>query len=206
MTLVRCVSGEAPEDSDLGRADAFPGGVSDGRLRDRDAFSLLPRHCWEDVASLCDTRSLARLAATCAGLAGVVRSTTVRTRGAARCLGNRPRARLIFAKVASARPRVVSGAAPPPPLSPAAAEELGARRGWAATCASAIAADAWIPRGIDADPAEEDGSEDEGSDPRRGGTTPRSTRTTPTSRGSETRDRREPSRPSMTTRRRGIAT
>ena len=60
--------------------------------------------------------------------------------------------------------RVVSGAAPPPPLSPAAAEELGARRGWAATCASAIAADAWIPRGIDADPAEEDGSEDEASD------------------------------------------
>ena len=70
--------------------DAFPGGVSDGRLRDRDAFSLLPRHCWEDVASLCDTRSLARLAATCAGLAGVVRSTTVRRAAHARVFGKPP--------------------------------------------------------------------------------------------------------------------
>ena len=83
--------------------DAFPGGVSDGRLRDRDAFSLLPRHCWEDVASLCDPRSLARLAATCAGLAGVVRSTTVRRAAHARVFGKPPPPRLIFAKVASAR-------------------------------------------------------------------------------------------------------
>ena len=143
--------------------DAFPGGVSDGRLRDRDAFSLLPRHCWEDVASLCDPRSLARLAATCAGLAGVVRSTTVRRARTRGCLGNRPPAS-DFRESRVGASRVVSGAAPPPPLSPAAAEELGARRGWAATCASAIAADAWIPREIDADPAEEDGSEDEGSD------------------------------------------
>ena len=60
------------------------------------------------------------------------------------------------------RDRARAAAAPPPPLSPAAAEELGARRGWAATCASAIAADAWIPREID--PAAEDASEDEASD------------------------------------------
>ena len=143
--------------------DAFPGGVSDGRLRDRDAFSLLPRHCWEDVASLCDPRSLARLAATCAGLAEGWcvrrRYDARRTRG---CLGNRPPAS-DFRESRVGASRVVSGAAPPPPLSPAAAG-LGAGRGWAATCASAIAADAWIPREIDADPAEEDGSEDEGSD------------------------------------------
>ena len=144
--------------------DAFPGGVSDGRLRDRDAFSLLPRHCWEDVASLCDPRSLARLAATCAGLAGVVRSTTVRRAAHARVFGKPPPPASDFRESRVGASRVVSGAAPPPPLSPAAAEELGARRGWAATCASAIAADAWIPREIDADPAEEDGSEDEGSD------------------------------------------
>ena len=144
------------------RSDAFPGVASTGRRRDRDAFSLLPRHCWEDVASLCDPKSLARLAATCAGLAAVVRSTTVRRAAHARVFGKPPPAASDFREGRVGAARVASGAAPPPPLSPAAAEELGARRGWAATCASAIAADAWIPREIDR--AAEDASEDEASD------------------------------------------
>ena len=56
-----------------------------------------------------------------------------------------------------------SGTRPGAPPTPAALEELSARRGWAATCASTIAAGAWIPRPRTDERSDED-DEDAGDD------------------------------------------
>ena len=55
----------------------------------------------------------------------------------------------------------VGGSRAPP--TPAALEELSARRGWAATCASTIAAGVWIPRPRTDERSDED-DEDAGDD------------------------------------------
>jgi hypothetical protein len=106
-----------------------------------DALSLLPRHCWEGVFSFCDPRAFVRLGATCFALAEISRSRAARQAQHAKLFG-RP------APVGQPRAPTParSGAPPAPPATPAALEEAAAKKGWAATCASFLAADAWIPR------------------------------------------------------------
>ena len=206
MTLVRCVSGEAPEDSDLGRAAtrspeaSRTGGFGIGtRSRcSRGTVGRTSRRCAIREAS----RGSRRRARGSPGWCVRRRYDARRTRG---CLGNRPPPRLIFAKVASAR----RGSSRAPRRRPrsrrrrrrnSARDEDGRRRARRRSRRTR-----GYLAGLTRIRRRRTGARTREATATRK-TTPRSTRTTPTSRGSETRDRREPSHPSMTTRRRGIAT
>ena len=107
-----------------------------------DALSLLSKHCWEDVFSFCDARGVVRLGATCASLAEIARSQAVRQQQHVAMFGRPAPVAPLRAPLTQARP----SAPPAAPVSPAALEQAAAKKGWAATCASFLAADAWIPR------------------------------------------------------------
>ena len=107
-----------------------------------DALSLIPRECWEKVMGSVDARDVCSLGATCVALALLARSPAVRNDQHAKLFGRPPPA----VDPASVRTRANASATPPAPPTPAALEELAAKRGWAATCASTVAADRWIPR------------------------------------------------------------
>ena len=127
------------------REGSFRGGSSFGssfRGRAVAASSLLPGHCWEEVFARCDPASVARLGATCVELAELARSSLVRQAQHAKLFG---RAAPVGSPPRSPRPPR-AGAPPAPPASPAALEAAAARKGWAATCASFVAADPWLPR------------------------------------------------------------
>jgi hypothetical protein len=130
-----------------------------------DALAILPAHCWEAVATRCDARGVACLSATCAALAELSRSDVVRKAQHAALFG-RPAPPAPAAALrarphrgdASARPGSSSAGAA---LDPAALEALGTRRGWAATCASVLAADPWIPTRPTPEEEEEEEEEEE---------------------------------------------
>ena len=111
-----------------------------------DALSLIPLECWERVMRELDAREVCALGATCVGLAVLARTPGVRRDQHVKLFG-RPAPPVDPCAVRTAAGggggRGIPGAPPP---TPAALEELSARRGWAATCASTIAAGAWIPR------------------------------------------------------------
>ena len=127
-----------------------------------DALSLIPRECWEKVMGSVDARDVCSLGATCVGLALLARSPAVRNDQHAKLFGRPPPA----VDPASVRTRANASATPPAPPTPAAIEELSAKRGWAATCASTVAADRWIPRAPldDSDSSSSDDDEDGGGD------------------------------------------
>ena len=127
-----------------------------------DALSLIPRECWEKVMGSVDARDVCSLGATCVGLALLARSPAVRNDQHAKLFGRPPPA----VDPASVRTRANASATPPAPPTPAALEELAAKRGWAATCASTVAADRWIPRAPldDSDSSSDDEDEDGGGD------------------------------------------
>ncbi len=158
------------------RDGSFRGGSSFGssfKRRAVAASSLLPGHCWEEVFARCDPASVARLGATCVELAQLARSSLVRQAQHAKLFG---RAAPVGSPPRSPRPPR-AGAPPAPPASPAALEAAAARKGWAATCASFVAADPWLPRlpalsaargRGDGDAGSEDEDEDEAFDERDG--------------------------------------
>ena len=133
-----------------------------------DALAILPAHCWEAVATRCDARGVACLSATCAALAELSRSDVVRKAQHAALFG-RPAPPAPAAALrarphrgdASARPGASSAGAA---LDPAALEALGTRRGWAATCASVLAADPWIPTRPTPEEEEEEEEEEAASE------------------------------------------
>ena len=126
-----------------------------------DALSLIPRECWEKVMGSVDARDVCSLGATCVGLALLARSPAVRNDQHAKLFGRPPPA----VDPASVRTRANASATPPAPPTPAALEELAAKRGWAATCASTVAADRWIPRApLDDSDASSDDEDEDGGD------------------------------------------
>ena len=144
------------------------GGDAPRRGRAVAASSLLPGHCWEEVFARCDPASVARLGATCAELAELARSSLVRQAQHAKLFG---RAAPVGSPARFPRPPRAGAPIPPsPPASRAALETAAARKGWAATCASFVAADPWLPRHRIAFPAarashgSRAGSEDEDED------------------------------------------
>ena len=127
-----------------------------------DAMDLLPSQCWEDVMSYCDVRGVVRFGGTCVALAEIARSQAVRQAQHVAMFGRQAPIGPMRAPLAPAR----LGAPPAAPASPAALESAAAKKGWAATCASFVAADAWIPRerlfsGIGGDANEDEDEEDE---------------------------------------------
>jgi len=127
-----------------------------------DALSLLSKHCWEDVFSFCDARGVVRLGATCASLADIARSQAVRQQQHVAMFGRPAPVAPPRAPLTQARP----GAPPAAPVSPAALEQAAAKKGWAATCASFHAANAWIPRrrlvsGFGSDDDDDDNEEED---------------------------------------------
>ena len=129
-----------------------------------DALSLIPRECWEKVMGSVDARDVCSLGATCVSLALLARSPAVRNDQHAKLFGRPPPP----VDPALVRTRANLGPTPPAPPTPAALEELSAKRGWAATCASTVAADRWIPRAThlmdDSDSSSDDEDEDGGGD------------------------------------------
>ena len=124
-----------------------------------DALSLIPRECWEKVMGSVDARDVCSLGATCVALALLARSPAVRNDQHAKLFGRPPPP----VDPASVRIRANASATPPAPPTPAALEELSAKRGWAATCASTVAADRWIPR-APLDDSDSSSSDDEDED------------------------------------------
>ena len=139
----------------------FDAGFSFRAGRRVAASSLLPGHCWEEVFARCDPASVARLGATCAELAELARSSLVRQAQHAKLFG---RAAPVGSPARFPRPpRAGAPMSPSPPASPAALETAAARKGWAATCASFVAADPWLPRHriAGSEDEDEDGDEDD---------------------------------------------
>ena len=137
------------------------GGDAPRRGRAVAASSLLPGHCWEEVFARCDPASVARLGATCAELAELARSSLVRQAQHAKLFG---RAAPVGSPARFPRPPRAGAPIPPsPPASRAALETAAARKGWAATCASFVAADPWLPRHriAGSEDEDEDGDEDD---------------------------------------------
>ena len=128
-----------------------------------DALALIPLECWERVMRELDARGVCALGATCVGLAVLARAPGVRRDQHVKLFG-RPAPPVDPCAVRT--PAGVGGGGrgiPGAPPTPAALEELSARRGWAATCASTIAAGAWIPRPRTDERSDED-DEDAGDD------------------------------------------
>ena len=142
----------------------FDAGFSFRAGRRVAASSLLPGHCWEEVFARCDPASVARLGATCIELAELARSSLVRQAQHAKLFGS---AAPVGSAARPPRPsRAGAPTRPPPPASSAEPAAAAARKAWAATCASFVAAEPWLPRraaaaaGGGGDGGEEDDGED----------------------------------------------
>ena len=146
--------------SPAARSGGFRAGACLRAGRSVAASSVLPGHLWEEVFARCDPASVARLGATCAELAELARSSPVRQAQHAKLFGRAAPAGSAAAYV----PRPSRAGAPPrstPPAGgPAELAAAAARKGWAATCASFLAADPWLPRRRNSSTVEDEDEDD----------------------------------------------